>query len=151
MGERAAKRKKAGEGDGELSEGDETDSDIDDAALEDSELKTELDMMRESRKEVLKPEDVLFVAGAKRDKSKQARVQSIIDGREDQDKHKMKNRIAEGQIGTGTNKQKSKKKAFTMVKHKLNSDARNRKFTDKMLRMRTALQKQKDKKSKFKF
>ena len=78
-------------------------------------------------------------------------MQSIKDGREDQDKNKMKNKIKENQVGTGTNKQKGKKKAFTMVKHKLNSDARQRKFTDKMLRMRNALQKQKDKKHKFRF
>merc|ERR1712170_13802 len=126
--ERADKRRKIGEN-GDLSSGDETDSDIE----------------RESEK------SVLFVEGAKRDVSKDARIQSIKDGREDQDKNKMKNRIKENQVGTGTNKQKGKKKAFTMVKHKLNSDARQRKFTDKMLRMRNALQKQKDKKHKFRF
>merc|ERR1712039_515134 len=81
-----------------------------------------------------------FVEGAKRDASKEARMQSIKDGREDQDQHKMKNRIKENQVGTGTNKQKGKKKAFTMVKHKLNATSRNRNFTDKMLRMRNALQ-----------
>jgi len=149
--ERADKRRKIGEN-GDLSSGDETDSDIE-REIETSELKTDQEILRNksTRTEVLSKKSVLFVEGAKRDVSKDARMQSIKDGREDQDKNKMKNRIKENQVGTGTNKQKGKKKAFTMVKHKLNSDARQRKFTDKMLRMRNALQKQKDKKHKFRF
>ena len=149
--ERADKRRKIGES-GELSSGDETDSDVE-RELETTELKTEQEKLRMNniRKEVLSKKSVLFVEGAKRDASKEARMQSIKDGREDQDQHKMKNRIKENQVGTGTNKQKGKKKAFTMVKHKLNATSRSRKFTDKMLRMRNALQKQKDKKHKFKF
>merc|ERR1711976_593452 len=149
--ERADKRRKIGEN-GDLSSGDETDSDIE-REIETSELKTDQEILRNksTRTEVLSKKSVLFVEGAKRDVSKDARMQSIKDGREDQDKNKMKNRIKENQVGTGTNKQKGKKKAFTMVKHKLNATSRSRKFTDKMLRMRNALQKQKDKKHKFKF
>ena len=108
--ERADKRRKIGES-GELSSGDETDSDIE-RELETTELKTEQEKLRMNniRKEVLSKKSVLFVEGAKRDASKEARMQSIKDGREDQDQHKMKNRIKENQVGTGTNKQKGKKK-----------------------------------------
>lgn len=149
--ERAEKRRKIGE-DGELSSGDETDTDVEND-IDDSEVKTEQEKLRigNTRTEVLSTKAVLFVEGAKRNSNKDARMASIKNGREDQDAHKMKQRIKDNQVGTGTNKQKTKKKAFTMVKHKLNGDARVRKFTDKMLRMRTALQKQKDKKHKFKF
>merc|ERR1711976_764716 len=88
--ERADKRRKIGEN-GDLSSGDETDSDIE-REIETSELKTDQEILRNksTRTEVLSKKSVLFVEGAKRDVSKDARMQSIKDGREDQDKNKMK-------------------------------------------------------------
>jgi len=116
-------------------------------------VKDEISLLRQKfvKKDIMPDKNVLFVEGAKRDKSKQARVQSIHDGREDKDQYKTKNKIAANQVGTGTNKQKSRKKAFTMVKHKINAKNSARSYQEKAERLREAIKKKQNRAHKNKF
>jgi len=135
------------------SDGDDSNSEIDEIAVLKHDVKDEISLLRQKfvKKDIMPDKNVLFVEGAKRDKSKQARVQSIHDGREDKDQYKTKNKIAANQVGTGTNKQKSRKKAFTMVKHKINAKNSARSYQEKAERLREAIKKKQNRAHKNKF
>ena len=133
-------------------EASETDS-ITSFDIETSEFKAELDLLRKerTRPEIVSDKSVLFVEGAKRNKDKQTRMDSIEAGREDKDQYKIKQKIKKNQHTTGTNKQKSKNKAFTMVKHKMNSKATQRNYMEKANRLRESLKKAQNKAHRNKF
>ena len=95
------------------------------------------------RNELVNLDDIELIHKKKRH-DKEARMESIMEGRKDREKFgSRKNKKAEG--ASSTNKQKSKKKNFSMMKHKIKTKGK-KSFREKQV----ALKKRLTKMAKFK-
>jgi len=87
------------------------------------------------RKELVNLEDIEMIY-KKRKHDKEARMETIQAGREDREKFGQKSKKAEG--ASITNKQKSKKKNFSMMKHKIKAKGK-KSFREKQVALKKRL------------
>merc|ERR1712192_232171 len=88
------------------------------------------------RRELVNLEDIEMIYKKKRH-DKEARMEAILGGREDREKFgSRKNKKAEG--ASVTNKQKSKKKNFSMLKHKIKAKGK-KSFREKQVALKKRL------------
>merc|ERR1719369_1049089 len=98
------------------------------------------DLTPAGRDELVRLEDIELIH-KKRKHDKEARLETVMRGREDRGKFGSGKTKVNEHAGT-TNKQKNKKKNFSMLKHKIKTKSSKRSFREKQLDLKKRLLKQ---------